>query len=65
MGNFGQTFCMRSYHEDLILTRKSHNCAGIAFIQGDPAGGSKLIEQILESAFPIRQTIYCPEIKSL
>ena len=31
----------------MILTRKSHNCAGIAFIQGDSAGGSKLIEQTL------------------
>ena len=44
-GNFGQALCMRSCHEDLILTRKSHNCAGISFIQGDSAGGSKLIEQ--------------------
>ena len=45
LGNFGQALCIRSCHEDLILTRKSHNCAGIAFIQGDSAGGSKLIEQ--------------------
>ena len=29
------------------MTRKSHNCAGNAFVQGDSAGGSKLIEQIL------------------
>ena len=43
MGSFGQALC----HEDLILTRKSHNCAGIAFIQGDSAGGSKLSEQTL------------------
>ena len=42
LGNFGH-IC----HEDLILTRKSHNCAGIAFIQGDSAGGSKLIEKTL------------------
>ena len=47
MGNFGQALCIRSCHEDLILTRKSHNWAGIAFIQGDSAGGSKLIEQTL------------------
>ena len=40
LGNFGQTLCIRSCHEDLILTRKSHNCSGIAFIQGDSAGGS-------------------------
>ena len=33
--------------EDLILTRKSHNCAGIAFSQGDSAGDSKLTEQTL------------------
>ena len=45
LGNFGQALCIRSCHEDLILTRKSHNCAGIAFIQGESAGGSKLIEQ--------------------
>ena len=46
-GNFGQALCIRSCHEDLILTRKSHNCSGIAFIQGDSAGGSKLIEQTI------------------
>ena len=46
-GNFGQALCIRSCHEDLILTRKSHNCFGIAFIQGDSAGGSKLIEQTI------------------
>ena len=31
----------------MILTRKSHNCTGTAFAQGDSAGGSKLIEQTL------------------
>ena len=31
----------------MILTRKSHNCAGTAFVQGDSAGGSKLTEQTL------------------
>ena len=31
----------------MILTRKSHNCDGTAFVQGDSAGGSKLIEQTL------------------
>ena len=46
---FGQVLCIRSCNEDLILTRKSHNCSGIAFIQGDSAGGSKLIEQTLKS----------------
>ena len=35
LGMFGQALCIRSCHEDLILTRKSHNCAGIAFIQGN------------------------------
>ena len=45
LGNFGQALCLRSCHENLILTRKSHNCSGIAFIQGDSAGGSKLSEQ--------------------
>ena len=38
---------IRSCHEDLILTRKSNSCAGIAFILGDSVGGSKLIEQTL------------------
>ena len=49
LGNFGKALCIRSCHEDLILTRKSHNCAGIAFIRGDSAGGSKLIEQTLQA----------------
>ena len=49
LGNFGQALCIRSCHEDLIVTRKSHNCSGIAFIQGDSAGGSKLIEQTLNT----------------
>ena len=47
LGNFGQALCIRSCHEDVILTRTSHNCTGIAFIRGDSAGGSKLIEQTL------------------
>ena len=49
LGNFGQALCLRSCHEDLILTRKNQNCARIAFIRGggDSAGGSKLIEQTL------------------
>ena len=29
----------------MILTRKSYNCTGTAFVQGDSAGGSKFIEQ--------------------
>ena len=47
LGSFGQSLCIRSFYEDLILTRKSQSCAGIAFIQGDSAGGSKLSEQTL------------------
>ena len=50
LGSFGQALCIRSCHEDLILTRKSHNCTGTAFIQGNPVGGSKLIEQSLALA---------------
>ena len=47
---FGQFWAsIRSCHEDLILTRKSHNCSGIAFIQVDSAGGSNLIEQTIIS----------------
>ena len=33
----------------MILRRKSHNCAGTAFVQGDSAGGSKLTEQTLQN----------------
>ena len=33
----------------MILTRKSDNCAGTAFVQGDSAGGSKLTERTLYS----------------
>ena len=44
LGDFKQALCIRSCHEDLILTRKSHNCDEIAFIQGDSANGSKLTE---------------------
>ena len=40
---------LRSCHEDVIFTRKSHNCAGTAFVQVDSAGGSKLIEQTLHT----------------
>ena len=43
----GQALFIRSCHEDVIFTRKSHNCAGTAFVQGDSAGGSKLTEQTL------------------
>ena len=45
LGNFGQS--IRSCHEDVILTRKNHNCHGTAFILRDSAGGSKLIKQTL------------------
>ena len=37
LGSFGQALCIRSCHEDLTLTRKSHNCTAIAFNQGDSA----------------------------
>ena len=47
LDNFGQALCTRLCNEDLILTRKSHNCSGIASIQGNSAGGSKLIEQTI------------------
>ena len=33
----------------MILTRKSHNGAGTIFVQGDSAGGSKLIDQTLHA----------------
>ena len=47
LGNLGQALFIRSCHEDVIFTRKSHNCAGTAFVQGDSACGSKLTEQTL------------------
>ena len=47
MGDFWQALLIRSCHEDVVLTRKSHNCAGTAFVQGHSAGGSKMIEQTL------------------
>ena len=50
LGDFGQALWIRSCHEDVILTRKSHNCTGTAFVQGDSAGGSKLIEQTLKTS---------------
>ena len=59
-GNFEQALCIRSCHEDLILTRKSHSCAGIAFIQGDSAGGSKLIEQALIPSFAEMTLVFEP-----
>ena len=49
-GDVGQELFTRSCYEDVILTKKSHNCAGTAFVQGDSAGGSKLIEQTLRAA---------------
>ena len=57
LGNFGQALCIRSCHKYLILTRKSHNYAGIAIIQGDSASGSKLIEQTLCKEPELHQVI--------
>ena len=42
-------YLCQTVHEDVIFTRKSRNCAGTAFVQGDSAGGSKLTEQTLKS----------------
>ena len=47
LGDCGQALFIRSCHEDVILTRKSHNFAWTAFVQGDSRGGSKLIERNL------------------
>ena len=49
-GDLGQALLERSYLEDVILARNSNNYVRAAFIQGDSAGGSKLIEQTLQSA---------------
>ena len=51
LGDLVQALLIRSCHEDVILTRKSHNCAETAFVQGHFAGGSKLIEQTLLVSF--------------
>ena len=45
LGDLGQALFIRSCHEDVIFTRKSHNCVGTAVVQGDSVGGSKLTEQ--------------------
>ena len=45
LGDFGQALLIRSCHKDVVLKRKSHNCAGTAFVQGDSASGLELIEQ--------------------
>ena len=45
LGDLGQALFIRSCHENVIFTRKSHNCAGTAFVQGDSVGGSKLTKQ--------------------
>ena len=42
--DFLQALFVRSCHEDVILTKKSHNCTGTAFFQGNSAGGSRLID---------------------
>ena len=47
LGDFGQALFIRSCHENVILTTKSRNFTETAFVQGDSAGGSKLIEQTL------------------
>ena len=47
LGDFGQVLLTRPCHEDVIMIRKSFNCTGIDIVQGDYAGGSKLIEQVL------------------
>ena len=33
LGNLGQALIIRSCHEDVIFTRKSHDCAGTEFVQ--------------------------------
>ena len=60
LDDLGQALFIRSCHKDVIFTRKSHNCAGTAFVQGNSAGGSKLIEQTLKelvglSAFVVKE----------
>ena len=51
LGDLGQALFKRACHEDVIFTRKSHNCAGTAFVQGDSVGGSKLTEQTFYKHF--------------
>ena len=36
-----------------MFSRKSHNCAGTAFVQGVSVGGSKLIEQTLRKGYTV------------
>ena len=45
MGDVGQTSSIRSCTEEMFFfSRESHNCAGVAFVQGDSVDGSKLID---------------------
>ena len=57
MGDLGQAFFTRSSHENVIFRRKSHNCAGTAFVQGDSLGGSKLTEQTLLYAHTVDEIV--------
>ena len=41
----------------MILTRKSHNSAGTTFVQGDSAGGLKLIEQTLTDMIAVTSDV--------
>ena len=47
LGDLGQALFIKLCYKDVIFTRKRHNCAGTAFVQGDSVGGSKLTEQSL------------------
>ena len=44
---------------------KSHNCAGTAFVQGNSAGGSKLIEQTLPNFAPVRLILKLSSLNSV
>ena len=57
-GDLGQALFITWCHEDVIFTRKSHNCIGTAFVLGDSVGGSKMTEQTLQKLkFDVRRGV--------
>ena len=47
LGDLGHALFIRSCHKDVIFTRKSHNCTGTAFVQGDSVGLGRTLSKIV------------------
>ena len=52
IGQSWANFVYKIVPRSVIFTRKSHNFAGTAFVQGDSVGGSKLTEQTPRTSPP-------------